>query len=148
MKEKITVRDFQEKDTEKMLEYREDTARISFPGMRMDREQSRRSMLLHIQRNPGTIKVAEINGRPAGYVMFQPRKGSIGTYGRINIIFVEEGFRHKGVGKLLLDSAEEWLRSHGIRRMEAVITNSNIQSCDFFREHGYREKRTVFEKRV
>ncbi len=148
MNVKIAIRDFHPGDLEKMLDYREETARISFPGLKMDREKSRRSMLLHIERNPGTVQVAEINGRPAGYVMFQPRRGSVGTYGRINIIFVEEGFRHKGVGKLLLDSAEEWLRSHGIKRTEAVITNSNIQSCDFFREHGYREKRTVFEKRL
>jgi ribosomal protein S18 acetylase RimI-like enzyme len=148
MKEKLKIRDFYPGDMEKLLDYREETAGISFPGMRIDRGQSRRSMLLHIQRNPGTIKVAEINGKAAGYVMFQPRRGSLGAYGRINIIFVEEGLRHKGVGKLLLDSAEKWLRSHGIKRMEAVVTNSNLRSCNFFREHGYREKRTVFEKRM
>jgi ribosomal protein S18 acetylase RimI-like enzyme len=147
MKRKITVRDFQEKDTERILEYREETACISFPGMNMDKEQSRKSILVHLKKYPGTIKVAEVKGKPIGYIMFQSKKGSLGSYGRINIIFVEKNYRKHGVGKLLLEAAEKWFRSQGIKRKEAVVTNSNISSCEFFRRHGYTERRTVFEKK-
>jgi len=146
MKEKITVRDFMEKDMKKILEYRQETACISFPGINMDREKSRKSLLFHLKKHPGTIKVAEIKGSPIGYIRFHPRKGSLGRYGRINIIFVEKNYRNSGVGKILLEKAEEWFRLQGIMRMEAVVTNSNVSSCEFFRHKGYAEKRTVFEK--
>jgi ribosomal protein S18 acetylase RimI-like enzyme len=146
MKEKITVRDFSEKDMKKILEYRQETACISFPGINMNREQSRKSVLFQLKKYPGTIKVAEIKGKPIGYIRFHARKGSLERYGRINIIFVEKNYRNRGIGKLLLEKAEEWFRLQGIGRMEAVVTNSNVSSCEFFRHKGYAEKRTVFEK--
>ena len=145
---KIRIRDLQKKDMGRILGYREETACISFPGMKMDMGKCRESMLLQVRRYPGTIKVAEAGGRLVGYISFGPRKGSLGAHGRINIIFVEERYRKHGIGELLLEEAEKWFRSHGISRIDAVVTNTNSRSMDFFRERGYREKRTVFEKRL
>jgi ribosomal protein S18 acetylase RimI-like enzyme len=147
-KAKIAVRDFRPGDIGKLLELREETARISFPGMEMDMEKAKMHILSHVKRHPGTLKVADSGGRPVGYVMFQKKKGSFGDYGYINIISVDEGFRRMGVGKLLLDSAEGWFRSRGIKSAEAAVTNSNGPSADFFRKHGYMGKRTVFGKRI
>lgn len=133
---------------EKLLEYREKTARISFPGIRMDRNNAKRTMLRHAEKHPGTIKVAESDGNPAGYIMFQPKKGSLGPYGHINTIFVEKTYRNRGVGALLLKEAEKRLRKKGLRRMNATVTATNRRSLDFFGEHGYRKTRIVVEKSV
>jgi GNAT superfamily N-acetyltransferase len=132
---------------EKLLEYREETAGISFPGIRMDRNNARKNILRHAEKHPGTIKIAESGGKPVGYIMFQPRKSSFGSYGHADTIFVEKAYRSQGVGALLLKSAEKWFRKKGIKRMNATITASNRTSLDFFREHGYRQTRVVVEKK-
>ena len=143
---KTGIRDFRKTDMGRILGYREKTARISFPGRKMDMEKCRKSMLLQMRRNPGTIKVAEAEGRTVGYISFGPRKGSLGVHGRINTIFVEEKYRKHGIGEMLLKEAEKWFRSHGIMRMEAVVTDTNSRSMDFFKSQKFREKRTVLEK--
>jgi GNAT superfamily N-acetyltransferase len=146
MKSRITARDFIPRDTEKLLGYREETARISFPELRLDREHSRKVILRHSRKFPGTIKLACLDSKPIGFIMFQPKRSSLGTYGYINAIFVEKQCRDKGVGTLLLREAEKWLHSRGVKRIGATITNSNKPSLDFFRENGYRQTRTVVEK--
>jgi ribosomal protein S18 acetylase RimI-like enzyme len=148
MKGKITVRDFIPSDTEKILKHREETACISFPGLKMDKEHSRKSMLFHLKKYPGTIKVAEAGGRAVGFIEFRPKSGSFGRYGYINIIFVEKNHRNHGVGKALLDSAEKWFLSAGIRCIKATVTNTNGQSLEFFRGEGFIPRRTVVEKRM
>jgi GNAT superfamily N-acetyltransferase len=148
MKSKITVRDFIPSDTDKLLKYREETARMSFPGKKLDKEHARKAILRHMQKWPGTVRLACQDSKPVGFIMFQPKRGSLGSYGYINAIFVEKAHRDKGVGALLLKSAEDWLHKKGIKRINAAITATNKHSLDFFREHGYMNKRTVVEKRI
>jgi len=143
---KIDIRDFQKKDMKRILGYRKETGSISFPGLMMDMGKYRKSMMLQMRRYPGTIKVAEAGGRPIGYISFRPRKGSLGVHGHINIVFVEKKYRNRGIGELLLKEAEGWFHSHGIKRIEAVVTNTNSRSIGFFKARRFREKRTVLEK--
>ena len=146
MTSKITIRDFQPGDMERLLDFREETGRISFPGLRMDRERTRRILLRHAERYPGTIKVALSGNRPVGFIRFQPKSGEFGKYGHIDIIFVEQAFRRKGVGVLLLREAEKWFKKKGVRRIYAEITGTNSPSLKFFKGRGYKGMRTVVEK--
>jgi len=148
MKGKIRIRDFLPGDLEKILRYREEVARESFPELKMESEKARKAILSQLENHPGTLKVAESEGKPIGYIMFTPKSGSLGKYGRITSIFVERPWRKQGVGALLLEEAEKSLLSKGINRIYAEITNTNKPSLDFFRKSGYKEKRTVVEKRV
>jgi len=148
MKANIAIRDFASEDMETILEFREETAGESFPGLKMDREKARKAILRQMKRHPGTVKVAVSEGQPVGLVMFKAKNSSLGSYGRISTIFVEASYRKHGVGALLLKEAEKSLASRGIRRICADITSTNTHSLDFFRKHGYRETRTVVEKKV
>jgi GNAT superfamily N-acetyltransferase len=148
MKERISVRNFSEGDAEKILDYREETACISFPGLSIDREKSRKCQLSHMKRHPGTIKVAESGGRQIGFIEFQPKSSPFGRYGCINIIFVDERHRGRGIGELLLREAEEWFCERGVSRINATITNMNRNSLDFFRKEGYIPRRMLVEKRL
>jgi len=148
MKPRITVRDFRPADTERLMEFRRETGEISFPGKRMDRANARRNILRHAKKYPGTIKVAESDSGPVGYVMFRPSKSSFGSYGRLDIIFVEKAFRDRGVGALLLKEAEMWLRKKGMRRVSATVTATNRRSLGFFTGRAYRKKRLILEKAI
>jgi ribosomal protein S18 acetylase RimI-like enzyme len=146
--EKVKIRDLVPSDIENVLDYRQESGKISFQGQTIDRERERGSIKEHAEKYPGTIKVAEIGGKPAGYIRFELKKSSFGDYGLINAIFVEKDFRSGGLGKLLIKAAEEWFASMGIFSVEATITNTNLPSLSFFRSLGYLEKRTVVEKKL
>jgi ribosomal protein S18 acetylase RimI-like enzyme len=147
MKE-LMIRDFTEKDLDRILDYREEVARISFPELTLDRKKAREFILTHIEKRPGTLKIAEVERKPVGFIRFRIEKGSFGDYGGIDIIFVEKSHRQQGTGRLLLETAEKWFMSKGIDRVEATITNTNAPSLSFFRSLGYAEKRTVLEKKL
>ena len=137
----MLIRDFSEQDMEELLDYREESAKISFPGMKIDREKARKFFLEHIEKYPGTLKVAELDGKIAGFIRFFPEEGSFGRYGMIDLIFVDKGQRKRGVGKLLLEDAEKWFASRGICRIEAVVTNTNLASLGFFRSSSTAPRR-------
>jgi ribosomal protein S18 acetylase RimI-like enzyme len=171
VKGKIRIRDFVRSDTDDLLGFREATARISFPGLRFDMKKARKAILEHKKKHPGTIKVAEIverrrmqgrrrqetpskstppsvHRKAIGFIRFRPKSGSLGECGYVNTVFVEKPYRKHGVGSLLLKEAEAWFRSRGLGRIEATVTSSNAHSIDFFKGHGYREKRTIVEKKI
>jgi len=144
--EEVVIRYFTEKDMEQILDYREESGKISFPGLRVDRRRAKGYITDHVKKYPGTLKVAESDGKLVGFIRFHLEEGSFGDYGLIDIIFVEKSHRKQGIGKLLLQEAEKWFRSKGLSRIEATVTNTNMPSISFFKSHGYTEKRTVFEK--
>ena len=146
--EGVKIRDFVPADMEKLLDYREESGRISFPGLAIDRERERERIREHASKHPGTIKVAEAGGRMAGYIRFHVKESSFGDYGIIDAIFVEKECRKTGIGKLLHDAAERHLLSMGINEMEAVVTDTNLPSLGFFRSRGYEKRRTVLVKRM
>ena len=146
--EKVTIRDFALSDIERILDYRQESGKVSFPGLAIDRERESAFVTEHAEKNPGTIKVAEVEGRPAGYVRFELKSSSFGDYGLINAIFVDKDQRNAGLGNLLIKAAEGWLISKGAGSVEAAITSTNLPSLSFFRSIGYIEKRTVVEKRL
>lgn len=133
---------------EKILDYREESGRINFPGLVIDREREREHIREHNRKYPGTIKVAEIGGKVAGYIRFHVRESSFGDYAIIDAIFVEKNCRKTGIGKLLHDATERHLLFLGIKDVEATVTDTNIPSLSFFKSRGYEEKRTVLEKRI
>ena len=147
-KVKIAIRNFEARDMERILEFREETAKESFPDLKMNKEEARKAIFRQMKRHPGTVKVAVSEGQPVGFVIFKAKNSSLGSYGRISTIFVEASYRKHGVGALLLKEAEKSLASRGIKHICADITSTNSPSLDFFREHGYRETRTVVEKKV
>ncbi|MEM7815527.1 MAG: GNAT family N-acetyltransferase [Candidatus Aenigmatarchaeota archaeon] len=142
----VKIRDFIPEDMEAVLTFREETGRISFPGKVMDKDAERKIILKHIKKYPGTIKVAEAGGKPIGFIRFQPRSGPFGRFGYVNIIFVEKKYRRQGIGKLLLQEAEKFFSLMGIMEVTAEITNTNINSLEFFRKNGYNERRTIVGK--
>ena len=147
MTNQIRIREFRPSDLPKIVEYRMQTAAISFHGERFDEKKARSILLTHARRHPGMIKVAEHEGRQVGFVRFQKRSGPLGRSGHINVIFVEEPYRKHGVGALLLSAAEAHLKKAGIRRITADVTASNQASLDFFEERGYSPRRVVLEKK-
>lgn len=86
-----------------------------------------------------------------GFVMFTVE---VGLYeqdverGLIENVYVEPAFRGDGVGTVLLDAAEEALRSAGVDIVTIEVLADNEAARRLYRDHGYSPHRLELEKPV
>jgi len=89
------------------------------------------------------VFVAEISGGVAGWIGLHVfRAIELDECVEISGLIVDEGVRSRGVGKLLLDAAEEWARSLGYR---AIWVHSNVKrqrAHGFYMRNGYEQIKT------
>ena len=93
------------------------------------------------------IYVAEGAGAVVGYVYagLEPQswKELREMAGFIHDVVVEESSRRKGIARLLLEAAIEWLRSHGAPRVMLWTAEHNPEAQRLFSRIGFR--RTMIE---
>ncbi len=79
--------------------------------------------------------VAEIDGRHAGVLhLVQKRQGTV----KISPLIVSAEFRKtRGIGKALLNYAEEYARSNNARIIYCTVAEQNQLAFDFFLRNGY-----------
>ena len=89
-----------------------------------------------LQRNPDINFVAEINDKIVGTILC----GYDGRKAYIYHLFVEEAFRRKNIGKVLVSNVINALKSDGVTKVALVVFKDNKRSNSFW-------KSLEFEKR-
>lgn len=79
--------------------------------------------------------VAQEAGVVLGYLDMIVRRGN--WEGWINHLVVDAPARRRGVGSVLLRTAERWARGSKLRAIMAVLQNKNEPAIQFFSEKGY-----------
>jgi ribosomal protein S18 acetylase RimI-like enzyme len=121
-----------------------------------------RAQLPHLFREPGqaardqdyylglisdenvALLVAEAGGQLAGFVhaglrdapalpIFRPRRIAI-----VDGIAVRAGFQQRGIGRLLMDAAQEWAIAKGAASIELNVYAFNAAAISFYERLGYR----------
>jgi len=140
------IRSFRPADLDIIVGFKKRSVGKNFPESGFDEGVFRTVLLGAARKNPDCIRVLEADGKAVGYVWLKVMRTSVGTFGRVQHIFVEDRVRKRGLGKKLMESAEEYLRSRGIKKMKLTVTATNDEALSFYRDMGYETKRFVMEK--
>ena len=76
-------------------------------------------------------KLADKDGKLLAGVIADVHKGD---YGFVNALFMEEAFRHQGLGSVLLREVETFAKENGT---SMILTYAGDWNVDFFKKNGY-----------
>ncbi len=85
-----------------------------------------------------------------GHLIVGQTRGQITglNFGYVFDIFVEEEFRGKGVGKLLLEKAEDYCRRKGHSRIALSVSATNDSAIKLYSRTGYKPERITMAKEI
>ena len=95
-----------------------------------------------IDHGHAVVLVADVNGEIAGYVFagIEPESWKELRYeaGYVHDLVVEERFRHRGLGRALIESAVNWFGARNITRVMLWSAAQNADAQKLFRRVGFR----------
>ena len=96
-----------------------------------------------VSEDPGQIQVAEADGKLVGFVACQKSVKfplDMGyTWAYISDVFVDEAYRGRGLGKMLLESVLRHLKSEGVRDVRLAVWHKNEIAKRLYKELGFAE---------
>ena len=85
--------------------------------------------------------------REAGSVVGSVLVGHDGHRGWIYYLAVQPERQQQGLGRLLVESAEAWLRERGVRKLQLMVRETNHSVIGFYEAIGYeRSPVTVMQR--
>lgn len=113
---------------------------IHTPGMGLRKlDDSREGLALFLKRNPTSCFVACEDGRLVGCIM----GGHDGRRGYIYHTLVLPEYRHRGLGKALVDAVVQALLKENVTRVDLVVLGSNESGKKFWSSLGWENQTTV-----
>jgi ribosomal protein S18 acetylase RimI-like enzyme len=90
---------------------------------------------------------AVLVGRDGGSIVASVLVGHDGHRGWVYYVAVDPDCQHKGYGRVIMASAEDWLRGRGIEKLQLMVRRDNSQVQAFYQSLGYFEQeRIVYAK--
>ena len=114
-------------------------AELGYPDNRT--EEVRRRLAMWERETAGLALVAERQGQVLGVIAVTaiPYLEREGRWGRIVALVVSSACRGQGIGRLLVDAAEEAAGELGCVTMEVTSRRSRTESHPFYRNLGYED---------
>ena len=112
-----------------------------------------RELLRALHRDPDAeILVYDRNGTPEGLCIVRidraPPILEETERAEITDLGVRPAFRRQGVGRLLVEEAQAWVRDRGVARIEIQVATGNPEGQAFWRAVGYADLMDVLHKRL
>lgn len=111
-------------------------------------------LLKWVGSSNGKLLIAEIEGVVAGYVAIAIEDGKDSSpcikmkrMGYVPDFVVLRKYQKQGIGKKLLTSAEQYIKSKDCEYVSLDVTTGN-SAFDFYKKHGYKEYSTNLKKKI
>ena len=90
---------------------------------------------------------AVLVGRDGGNLVASVLVGHDGHRGWVYYVTVDPDHRFKGYGRVIMTSAEDWLRARGIEKLQLMVRGDNAKVHAFYHSLGYYDQeRVIFAK--
>lgn len=102
-------------------------------GLVRPQNDPRKDIRRKLKVNPEWFLVGEHQGRIVGSIMV----GYEGHRGWANYLAIEPGLQRTGLGRLLMNEAEQLLREVGCPKLNLQVRSGNEAAVGFYRELGF-----------
>jgi len=139
----ITIRPARAEDAGRIAEL---SGQLGYPAAE---EDIRRRLAAIEQDGRGVVYVAEADGQAIGWVhVYSAPQLESDPHAEIGGLVVDEAHRGCGVGRLLMQEAEDWAREHGCREVRVRSNVIREQAHIFYERIDYINVKTqkVFRK--
>ena len=92
------------------------------------------------RRGPNAAVLA---GRDGDSIVATVLVGHDGHRGWVYYVAVDPDCQHKGYGRVIMNSAEDWLRGCGIEKLQLMVRPDNNKVQAFYRSLGYLEQERI-----
>ncbi|MCA6120849.1 GNAT family acetyltransferase [Bradyrhizobium sp. WSM 1704] len=86
---------------------------------------------------------AVLVGRDDGKIVATAMVGHDGHRGWVYYVAVDPGRQGKGLGRIIMSAAEDWLRAAGVPKLQLLVRRENAKAGAFYQSLGYEESTSV-----
>ena len=92
------------------------------------------------RRNPNSTVLV---GRADGAIVATAMVGHDGHRGWVYYVAVDPDLQKNGLGRAIMDAAEQWLRTAGLPKLQLLVRRENSKAGAFYQSIGYEEADTI-----
>lgn len=104
-----------------------------------DEPKQRRGLSLMLENERGRVLVAEaeglVIGMCSGQLLVSTAEGGLSLL--IEDVVVDERWRGRGVGRLLMAAISDWAKANKVSRLQLLADRNNVPALDFYRSLGW-----------
>lgn len=114
-----------------------------------DAAKQRAGLAALLESPQACVMVAEQGGGVVGMASVQTVVSTAegGPVGWVEDLVVAEGFRGRGIGKLLLEHLEAWAIENGLLRLQLLADRNNLPALAFYARQGWAETALIALRR-
>lgn len=99
------------------------------------------------------VILAEVGNKPLGYLagsLYQDDTYSYyeGSTCELDNMYIEEEYRHLGIGTKLMNSFLEWCKTKQAKRIFVTATLGNDNTIAFYKKHGFKDLNITLKKEL
>ena len=138
MKQIVTIRKAEKKDAEIIYQCNVEGLGYDFPFV----DTVRRVHTILDEHCDGCFLVAEVDGKVAGYIHTSKYECTyMESYEDIKELALLPNYQGFGIGRLLLEAAEEWAKSKGAKGIRLISGMSRTGAHEFYLKCGYTHRK-------
>lgn len=130
----FTVREIKQSDSTAVTQL---TVQLGYP---LTEEEIARNIRVVIASKSHSAFVAEHGQKVVGWIgVSQAIMIEFNPYCEINGLVIDENYRGKGIGKLLIDRAKQWAREKGNTTLRVRCNVIRREAHQFYQQLGFKE---------